>query len=526
VGRLIATALLALAAACSAGCDFVRDLFPPTCNVAVEIRPGSAAGAVDALRASVGAENVSRLGSSGVEIWRAKCPSTLDDRLRASGVIGAFDRQSAGDARELGVVVAESELPAEAKAAFARYKARRTLKVGYVRLPPGPITRAYLEAGFEGRSFRWRLYDDLALPLRTLVTFTRPDKPRQGWFAEILPQTKGHAAPTRHGVALAWSRGATLFARFQDGNKVYLLRPLGDRYHAVIELDSKDPPADEVVAQDSQQAACAMPSSPPPPASDAPCEPGTPGTAGPVSVGMVFTKGALGDLPDMGAPWFAGTYDAQDTAQAGPEQFAEYLVWLTNVSFAESRIKARVQLSGSIEEGALEQYYQDMGDVLDKLIARDGAYGTRIGAWRDQTASDIVVVVSNLQWAGGKPAAGASPNLCHSLKKEFAYSVVNIWDAETNLSLLHEMGHLFGAQHDPSDSRPARFAWGRGFHAPGCGWRTIMAYPDIACGKSDMRVALWSNCMATYNSVMPGSNAQNNARVIEENAAAIAAYYP
>lgn len=113
-------------------------------------------------------------------------------------------------------------------------------------------------------------------------------------------------------------------------------------------------------------------------------------------------------------------------------------------------------------------------------------------------------------------AAGVAP------AADRAFAVVHHQCAALSYSLGHEIGHIIGARHDMAlDDSKAPFPFGHGF-VNGTEWRTMMSYEE-SCGKCP-RLPIWSSPDVKVRGVAAGNEMANNARVIEENAARVAAF--
>jgi hypothetical protein len=106
--------------------------------------------------------------------------------------------------------------------------------------------------------------------------------------------------------------------------------------------------------------------------------------------------------------------------------------------------------------------------------------------------------------------------------KEDAFAVVHHGCAATSYSIAHEIGHLIGARHDPSmDTNTTPFPYGHGY-VNGTKWRDIMSYKHT-CGGCP-RVPVWSSPTVTVRGERAGTSSNDNARVILEQAARVAAF--
>jgi hypothetical protein len=134
---------------------------------------------------------------------------------------------------------------------------------------------------------------------------------------------------------------------------------------------------------------------------------------------------------------------------------------------------------------------------------------------RDKHRADVAVLVVD------------DPNGCGLSTRVYAepgeaFSVVHHECAAATYSLAHEIGHLIGARHDPTmDTSTMPFPYGKGY-VNGTKWRDIMSYRET-CGGCP-RLPVWSSPNVTVKGEPAGTPDQDNARVILEQAARVAAF--
>jgi hypothetical protein len=184
-----------------------------------------------------------------------------------------------------------------------------------------------------------------------------------------------------------------------------------------------------------------------------------------------------------------------------------------NESFRQSNL-------GNIKLRLVHAYqtnYVEKGTHFDHLWHfhdKDG-YMDEIHGLRDKYRADVAVLIVD------------DPNGCGLSTRVFAsadeaFSVVHHECAATTYSLVHEIGHLIGARHDPNmDDNKAPFPYGHGY-VNGTKWRDIMSYKE-SCGGCT-RLPVWSGPKTIVNGEPAGSTELDNARVIMEQAARVAGF--
>ena len=134
---------------------------------------------------------------------------------------------------------------------------------------------------------------------------------------------------------------------------------------------------------------------------------------------------------------------------------------------------------------------------------------------RDKHRADVALLIVHDLNGCGLAAGVAAP-------AERAFAVVHHGCAAATYSLAHEIGHIVGARHDPDLDRSADpFAYGHGF-VNGKKWRTMMGYEQSCDGCP--RLPVWSNPDVLIQGEKAGNELSNNARVLREQAARVAAF--
>ena len=138
------------------------------------------------------------------------------------------------------------------------------------------------------------------------------------------------------------------------------------------------------------------------------------------------------------------------------------------------------------------------------------------------------MVLSTNGVINGTEYAGWSPAKTRVKDPESAYSVVVARYADANLSFQHELGHHFGAYHDPkSGTGDPPFYYAQGFRNA-CKWRTIMGYPPKPgeCREGEARLLMWSSCNLWHDGTLAGGIEQNNVKIINRMSGWIAGFRP
>jgi hypothetical protein len=134
---------------------------------------------------------------------------------------------------------------------------------------------------------------------------------------------------------------------------------------------------------------------------------------------------------------------------------------------------------------------------------------------RDQYRADVAVLIVDDAMGCGLAAQIRAP-------ENRAFAVVDQGCAATSYSLGHEIGHLIGTRHDPAlDGSMQPFTYGHGF-VHGTQWRTMMGYKESCNGCA--RIPVWSSPAIKIRGIPAGDAASDNARVIAEEAARVAAF--
>lgn len=310
---------------------------------------------------------------------------------------------------------------------------------------------------------------------------------------------------------MLWGDGS-ISGYFAYNGRVFAVEQMGDGLHSVAEL--KEPPVHapppESRADDSRLRAS-------PAARDA-ARPGLPRPARPEPVIEPLSdarrlaleaKPITIDVMLLYTRRVAARY-VGDVAVRLP-----FVIEFSNQTFENSGLgNIRLRLVHSqlvdFDEAGTEHF-----DIVYGMVDGTGPFrGLR--KLRDEKRADIVgMLVDDPRGCGLSTRVGAD--------SDEAFFVVHHSCSVVTYSVAHEIGHILGARHDRSvDDSDTPFPYGHGHVDRENNWRTIMSYNE-GCGGC-RRIPYWSNPRVLYKGRPTGTLANDNARVILEQAERVAGF--
>ena len=313
-------------------------------------------------------------------------------------------------------------------------------------------------------------------------------------------------------VTIMWWPGGRMTGTLQHEGRIYSIRHLGGEMHAVVEMGENLMPQEHAAMPQRMRANDPSLRDDPlvqqgdagvlRPRAAMPLDPRAAAIRGAspqeivIDVIVAYTKKAASNYTDV------------------KRELVDLSIEEANESFRQSGI-GQVQLrlvhayqTDYIEEGA---HFDHVWRFADK---GDG-YMDEIHGLRDKYKADVAVLIVD------------DPQGCGLATRVFAdadeaFAVVHHECAATTYSVAHEIGHIIGARHDLNlDKIMTPFSFGHGF-VNGTKWRDIMSYKESCNGCP--RLPVWSSPKVLVRGEPAGTAELDNARVIAEQAARVAAF--
>jgi hypothetical protein len=312
---------------------------------------------------------------------------------------------------------------------------------------------------------------------------------RYGMLDTLRYRATGEIADDPNNSVMIVRQGNQLSGTIRANGQLYNLQPLASGGHAIARIDETRMPPDHPAAYTDMWRA-SLAEHPQVKAATARATALAPVT---VRVMIVFSNAAA-------------------TAVGNTTTKANLAISESNQSFANSGANVSFQLAGVYTAN----YTNSSFDTdLSRFRGTTDGYLDSYHTTRNNIAADVnVLITTNTQYCG----LGYLNSTAAS-----AFSVTAASCMTGYYSFAHEIGHNFGARHDPAtDPSTTPVAYAHGYRSPTNAWRTIMAYN---CSPSCPRINYWSNPAKTYGGQAMGTTTRsNNARLLNERVATVAAF--
>jgi Metallo-peptidase family M12 len=312
---------------------------------------------------------------------------------------------------------------------------------------------------------------------------------------------RGRVEETGESAVLMWWKDGHLSGVFGYKGHIYMIVNMGGDVHAVLETDPAQLPPDHSPSSDRADArggAALIPVSVPPAPDIKPLDE--------IERKKLEAKKITIDLMLLYTRKPASRYIGN------PAELLQLAVEQANETFRNSGIAnvnlrlVHTQLVDYDETGS--EHFEHLYNLVDGKVAFKD-----VRRLRDEKRADIVgLIVDDPSGCGLSTRVGADA--------EEAFFVVHHSCAAITISIAHEIGHILGARHDRLiDGNETPFAYGHGY-VNGGKWRDIMSYQKGCDGCP--RIPYWSNPRVLYQGEPTGTLANDNARVILEQAERVA----
>ena len=345
-------------------------------------------------------------------------------------------------------------------------------------------------------------------PLRVVL----PISANQSITLERVRYTNDQRGCTWHGLVAETGESALLM-RWNDGQitglvgykgRIYTVASLGGQLHAVVEMDPRQMPPDHAAPKPTADPRADLRPDAPTKIAAATSLP-TVKPFDPAEREALEAKKIVIDLMILYSNKAATRY-VRD-----PKDLLEMAVEQANDAFRNSGLS---NISLRLVHTELVDYDESDGDHFEhlyRMVDGLGPFG-HVRKLRNDKKADIVGLIID-------DASGCGLSTRVAADSEDAYFVVHHSCAAITISIAHEVGHILGARHDrATDANNVPFAYGHG-HVNGK-WRDIMSYRQSCDGC--LRIPYWSNPRVTYKGEPTGTDAEDNARVLLEQAERVA----
>ena len=470
-----------------------------------------------ALKKRAGRATTQVLPLTKTEVWTVPKGKVEDVRKVAARQGVVMSRLSSTWNHVFHKAPTDAKVTDKQKSMMDRAKASRaTMAVGMMAAPRPPMVEYALikDAGDQGSarqaaSITVALSDDTALTIRRTSVDIRSDM--CVWRGVV----EGTGAP----ATIMWWPGGKMAGTVQHQGRIYSIRHLGGEMHAVVEMGEDRMPQEH--APMSQRARADDPN-----VRDDPLVQQGDASALRPKATAVAARGPEQAEKKTSAGQAASSRDVTiDVIVAytkkAASNYADVKRELVDLSIEEANEFFRMSGVGNVKLRLVHAYetdYVEEGAHFDhvwRFADKGDGYMEEIHPLREKYRADVAILIVD------------DPKGCGLATRVFAdadeaFAVVHHECAASTYSVAHEIGHIIGARHDLNlDKMMTPFPYGHGY-VNGTKWRDIMSYKE-SCGGCP-RLPVWSGPTVMVRGEPAGSAELDNARVIREQAARVAAF--
>ncbi len=349
---------------------------------------------------------------------------------------------------------------------------------------------------------------------------------------------RGEVEQTGGLVTLMWWSNGQMAGTVQDQGKIYSVRHMGGQFYAVVEMSTERMPQehaslpanlrasdpnlrDDPLVQQGDASLLRRAIT----AKRAPSAAAQAGRAPQKRAALGKEAATRGKEAATRRPMPSGKEVVIDVLVAytkkAASNYGDVKRELVELAIEEANHSFRLSNLGNIKLRLVHSYqtnYVEQGEHFQHLwryADRGDGYMDEIHGLRDKHRADVAVLIVD-------DAAGCGLSTRVYADAEEAFAVVHHECAAASYSVAHEIGHIIGARHELAlDKNMTPFPYGHGF-VNGSKWRDIMSY-KVSCGGCP-RLPVWSSPQVLVKGEAAGTPDLDNARVISEQGARVAAF--